>query len=65
MCSKYVGSLINMIGRIYMAINEHQNFHFKHEQDFGVKFKNYEAIGWMHDLDLLIIAHELRVPYPI
>jgi hypothetical protein len=29
-----------------------------------VSFENYEANGYMHDLDLLIIFHELCVSYP-
>ena len=29
-----------------------------------MSFKNYEKMGFMHDLELLIISHQLNVSHP-
>ena len=44
-------------GRSYVLwpLNEHENRHFDDEWDALTRFERYEANGYRHDLDLLII----------
>jgi len=52
-----LGSIVNMIGVTYMTLNEHENLHFDDEEDIYMSSKNYEANGYRHDLDSIIILH--------
>ena len=68
MCSKEIGlhahnmltilsSIVNMMEGPIWPVNEQGNLHFDNKWDFHMSFDNYEANGYMHDLDLLIISH--------
>lgn len=45
-------------------LNGHENTHSDKEQDTRTSSNNYEANGYMYDLDLLIILHSLHDAYP-
>ena len=53
-----LSSIVNIIGggRLW-PLNEHKNLHFDNERHIHMNFKNYEANGYEHYLDLLIILH--------
>jgi hypothetical protein len=68
MCSKEIGlhaqnaltildSTVTMIRETYMTICEHKNRHFHNEEEIHMSSKNYEADGFGHDLNSLIVLH--------
>ena len=48
----------------FLDLKEHENIHFDNAQDIHMSSENYEENGYEHDLDMLIISHQLRVSYP-
>ena len=55
-----LGSTIDVIGGgrgSIRPLNEHNNLHFDDTKANHVSFEMYEANGYMHNLDLLIISH--------
>ena len=47
-----LGSIVNMIGGLIWPLDEQENLHFDDEQITPVSFKNHEANGHKHGLDL-------------
>ena len=59
-----LNSVVNIIGGSIWPVYEHKNLRFDDEKDIHMDFKNCEANGYGHDLDLLIILHKWHVLYP-
>jgi hypothetical protein len=59
-----LGMIVNMIGGgLVWPLDEHKDLHFNIELNIHMNFKSYEANGYGHDLDLLIILHQLHLSF--
>ena len=58
-----LSSIVNIIvggggdKELIWLLNEHMNLHFDNVWNIHMSSKNYQANGYMHNLDLLIISH--------
>ena len=51
-----IGSIVNIVGGPIWPLREHKNLHLDNKTNIHKSFEDYEANGYKHDLDLLIIS---------
>ena len=62
-CAQNMLTILGILVNIIWRGGGHGDLHFDNGQDMHVSIENYEANVYGHDLDLLIILHQLCVSY--